>query len=155
MEDAIDEIFSPLDNYYPGSRRKRREAPKPAAVDRVGGWEDRSVTKAIHGKERPMYTIGALASAVNKSEKSVRLWTTRGYIPQAPYRLPSVRGADGVVRMGRRLYAKEMIEAAVGSFEKRGLLDSPRIEWSRHQDLTNELLESWREIQQQIADSNL
>lgn len=98
-----------------------------------------------------MYTIGALARALNKSEKSVRLWTTRGYIPNAPYRMKSVTGRDGVERKGRRLYSKEMIEAAVESFARRGLLDAPRVEWSRHTDIGAELSESWNQIQQAIA----
>lgn len=154
MTDAIDELFGELDAYYPGSRRKRRESSRPKAVvdvDMDDSWEKRSFTKRIHGQEMPMYTIGALAQALNKSEKSVRLWTTKGYIPSAPYRMPSVTGVDGVTRAGRRLYTKEMVEAAIDSFARRGLLDAPRVEWSRHSDLGLEIKQVWDEIQQQVA----
>lgn len=153
MTDTIDDMFGGLDAFYPGSRRRRREVIESVSrrVSDEGSWQDRAVTKSIHGSERPMYTIGALAQALGKSEKSVRLWTTKGYFPNAPYRMPAVVGSDGVKRAGRRLYTKEMVEAAVVAFERRGLLDSPRIEWSRHPDLAHELLESWREIQQSIS----
>jgi len=157
MTDAIDDMFSGLEQFYPGSKRKRREAIIAVTTNQtpVGSWEDLSVIKHIHGQDRPMYTIGALARALNKSEKSVRLWTTRGYIPNAPYRMKSVTGRDGVERRGRRLYTKEMIEAAVDSFARRGLLDAPRVEWSRHTDIGVELSESWNQIQQAIANQTI
>lgn len=153
MPDAVDEIFAGLDAFYPGSKRKRRDTVAVAkrVAPEESSWEDLGSVKRIHGVEMEMFSVGALAKAVNKSEKSVRLWTTRGYIPQAPYRMPSVEGRDGVTRAGRRLYSKEMIEAAVDAFAKRDLLDSPRIEWKQHPDLTRELVESWREIQNRIA----
>jgi hypothetical protein len=153
-DDTIDEMFAELDPYYPGSRRRRRaviESTSNSIRPVEGAWQERSVLKTLHGEERPMYTVGALAQAVNKSEKSVRLWISRGYIPQAPYRMPSVVGSDGITRAGRRLYTKEMIEAAVDAFSNRGLLESRRIEWSLHKDLARELLESWTKIQHSIA----
>ena len=157
IDDDLVELFPGIDNFYPGSKRKRREdviSKSRSKPQSEGAWQDRSVMRDMHGVQMPMYTIGALAQAVNKSEKSVRLWISRGYIPKAPYRLPPVIGRDGVRRMGRRLYSKEMIESAVEAFRSRGLLDSPRIEWSRHRDIGPALAESWSQIQAQISNGN-
>lgn len=156
MSDAIEELFSDLD-FYPGSRRRRRDQilaqPQGSAVTE-SSWEEKFVTKNVHGKEVQMYTIGALAQALNKSEKSIRLWVSRGYFPLAVYRMPDVEGSDGIRRAGRRLYTKEMIDAAVTSFQRRGLLDAQRIEWSQHRDLGPEIATEWNRIKDALASNS-
>jgi len=154
-DDAIDQIFGGLD-FYPGSKRKRREmivnTPR-REQEPAGSWEERSFIKTLYGREIPMYTIGSLAQALNKSEKSIRLWIARGYFPIAVYRMPDVEGSDGVKRAGRRLYSKDMIDAAVEAFERRGLLDAARIEWSQHADLGPEIAAAWNRIKEELANN--
>ena len=148
MPDLIEEMFEEpphREEYYPGSKRKRREAPEPIEGD---PWREEYTTKMVGGQERRFYTIGALASAVNASVETVRHWIKTGKIPQAPYRL-STSIVAGKKHPGRRLYTEPMIDAAVASFRKRGLLDASRIEWKNHPDLTLEIHEAWTRIHNQ------
>jgi len=42
-----------------------------------------------------------------------------------------------------------MVESAIQSFQSRGLLEAPRIDWNRHPDLSLELYENWTMIHNQ------
>lgn len=143
--------FEDLDRFYPGSKRTRRtltvETPKPRQVD--AGWDSEYYVKTLpNGQVREMYAAGALAKALGRPLVTVRLWERRGYIPAAPYRLPrSV--VNGREMLGRRLYTRALIEAAVEAFAKRGLMGQARIMWAEHTDLPIELLETWRRIHAQ------
>lgn len=153
MSDAVEDAFADLDKFYPGSKKPRREAvasPKRAARIDPTGWDARPLVKNVRGHEVEMFTIGALAQAIGKSEVSVRLWQRRGYIPNTPFRLPT-REVNGTKRLGRRLFTRSMIEAAIQSFGKRGLIDAPRIEWKNHQDISIELLTAWKTIQDSLV----
>jgi len=66
MTDEIDKMFSDLDTYYPGSKRKRRE-PKAPEVEVDDTWESKSYTKTLpNGKDMEFYTIGALVLHVKR-----------------------------------------------------------------------------------------
>lgn len=147
--DLIDEIFSDEpeeQQYYPGSKRKRREEPKPVIEFIADPWRENFTLKPLKGVETKMYPVGALANALGVSVQSIRHWTRKGYIPAAPYRLPANMVIDGKKVAGRRLYTEPLIEAVVAAFEKRGLLGKPRIEWSQHNDLSIEIAETWSRI---------
>lgn len=152
MTDPVESAFADLDKYYPGSKKPRREAPlspkRRGPVD-PSNWDAKPLLKSVRGREVEMFTIGALAQAIGKSEVSVRLWQRKGYIPNTPFRLPA-REVNGRTRAGRRLFTRSMIEAAVHTFGTRGLIDAPRIEWKHHQDISIELLASWKKIQESL-----
>lgn len=144
--DLVDEMFGGEEEFYPGSKRKI-EREKPTNVEFIADpWRENFTIKIIGGVETPMYPIGALANALGVSVQSIRSWTSKGYIPLAPYRLPSTMVIAGEKAPGRRLYTEPMIEAAVEAFEKRGLLGAPRIEWKNHTDLSIEIQEAWTRI---------
>jgi hypothetical protein len=69
-----------------------------------------------------------------------------GYLPQSPYRLPSKPNKNGDLQKGRRLYSRDMIEYAVEVFERTGLFDLERIEWSNNQQVTKDIAEMWDKI---------
>jgi hypothetical protein len=145
--DFIDELFSTVDEYYPGSKRKRKETKKEARVPEVKTWDARPFVKTLpNGKDVEMFTLGALAEALGRPVATVRAWTVVGYLPPPPYRLPDVVDVKGVTRKGRRLYSRAMVIAAVEIFAKFGLLDSIRIEWSELQEVPRELAETWNTI---------
>lgn len=133
------------DDYYPGSKRKRREAA-PVVEFIPDPWREDFTVKTIGGKEVRLYTISALASALGVSVPSIRLWEKKGYIPQGPYRLPSNMLVHGQRTSGRRLYTEELIDAAVAVFEEHGILGSPRIMWERHSQVPIEIHDSWKSI---------
>lgn len=144
--DYIENSFAELDNFYPGSKRKRREPAKPE-VEPKDDWDAKSYKKTLpNGKDIDMFTIGALASALGRPLITVRAWIKEGYIPASPYRLPTKKNVNGEDHHGRRLYSRPMIDAAVELFSKAGLLHKKRIDWSLHQQLSQDIAEAWRII---------
>jgi hypothetical protein len=137
-------LFDTPDRFYPGSRKVRGSlrgsAPAPTA------WDEKPLIKRLNGRDVEMYTVGALARAMNKSVYSVRSYEANGYIPKTPYRLPS-RMVNGYSRPGRRLYTREMITAVVNVLAANGLLEARRIEWRDFPTLSQQIAEEWRSIQ--------
>lgn len=151
-DDAFDKVFGSLEEYYPGSKRKRR-APDPKAKAKkaitLGLWDSSPQVKTLpNGNVIELFSAGALAQALNRPLVTLRLWERKGYIPRAPYRLKSVI-VDGVKKPGWRMYSKTIIEETIASFQSRGLLEAPRIDWNRHPDLSIELMEKWSKIHTQ------
>lgn len=153
METTAEEFFAGLDERYPGSKQKRREpdaSPKRATRPDPSGWDAVSYTKKVNGKAVEFFTIGALAKALGKSEGSIRLWQSKGYLPNTPYRLPA-KEVNGRTIAGRRLFTRSMIESAITSFAKRDLIDTRRVEWKNYKDLPIEVLEAWAQIQAELS----
>jgi hypothetical protein len=94
--------------------------------------------------EIELFSIGALATALEKKVVTIRLWEKKGYIPLAPYRLRS-KSLQGKKVNGNRVYTRILIEIAIEEFNKRGLLGSARVEWSQLSDLTEALVSRWRD----------
>ena len=148
-DDYIDNVFADLDVFYPGSKRKRRDSAAPKSVDHVPiqQWDAKPQVKTLpNGKDVELFTVGALAQALGRPFVSIRVWNENGYLPKAPYRLPTKKNKHGEEHKGRRLYSRAMIEAAVAIFDKAGLLQVKRIEWSLHQQVSIELAETWSKI---------
>jgi len=148
-EDEILEAFADLE-YVPGSKKKRREPDPKVSRRKIGesnGWDENPIIKSLGGKETEVFTIGALAHALEKSLVTIRLWERKGFIPRAPYRLRS-KTLKGQKTGGNRVYTRSLIEATVEEFSKRGLLGSARVEWKQHDDLTDALVKRWTEITQ-------
>lgn len=145
--DEIEKAFADLE-YIPGSKKKRREPDPKVSRRKVGesnGWDENPIIKTLGGQEVEVFTIGALAHALEKSIVSVRLWERKGYIPRAPYRLRS-KTLKGQKTGGNRVYTRALIESTIEEFSKRGLLGTARVEWNQHDDLTDALVKRWKEI---------
>jgi len=146
-DDEIEAAFADLE-YVPGSKQKRRE-PDPKVSRRKSGesngWDSNPIIKTLGGKETDVFTIGALAQALEKTIVTIRLWERKGYIPRAPYRLRS-KTLGGKKTGGNRVYTRALIESAIEEFNRRGLLGSARVEWNQHEDLTDALVKRWKEI---------
>jgi len=91
-----------------------------------------------------VFTIAALAAALEKQVVTIRLWEKKGFIPIAPYRLRS-KTLNGKKVNGNRVYTRELIEIAIEEFSKRGLFGSARVEWKLHSDLTTALVQTWKD----------
>lgn len=145
----IESEFADLDNYYPGSRRKRREE-SAVTTTKVETWDSRPTVKTYNGVETEFFMPGALANALGKSVVTIRLWERKAYIPKAPFRLPGHTKAGKEIP-GKRVYTRPLIEIAIEEFGKRGLLGTARVEWKEHRDLTIALLERWNASINRIA----
>lgn len=152
-QDPVDLIFAGLDEFYPGSKKKRRplnpEAKKPRVKKEEGSWDSESQVKKLpNGSVVELFSAGAFALALGRPLVTIRLWERKGYIPRAPYRLKSIV-VDGVKKPGWRMYSRDIVESTIKAFEARGLMEAPRIDWNRHTDLSIELMETWRKIHSQ------
>lgn len=153
MSDAIDELFGSLDEFYPGSKRKRRE-PDPKAKPRKPKnseniWDSEAQVKQLpSGKVIELFSAGALAQALGRPLVTIRLWERKGYIPRAPYRLKSMV-VKGEKKPGWRMYSRAMIESIIESFQSRDLLEAPRIDWNRFPDMSLEIMGNWEKIHDQ------
>jgi len=150
MSDEVDKLFEDLDEYYPGSKRKRRESNPNVPVRKVlSSWDAEPQLKTLpNGNSIELFSAGALALALNRPLVTLRLWERKGYIPRAPYRLKSMI-VDGVKKPGWRMYSRAIIETTIESFQSRGLLGAPRVDWNRYPDLSIELMEKWDKIHTQ------
>ena len=153
MPDLIDEMFSPEEEFYPGSRRKRRERPTEAPVVSDDLWREDFTTKTVGGQELRLYTIGAFAEALGVSVVTIRRWTKRGHIPQAPYRLPSTMKVQGETVAGRRLYTAEVIDATVAIFRKHGVDPSQRVQFDQHPGLSMDIIDAWSAVLKKTRES--
>lgn len=141
--------FEGLDR-VPGSKQLRREPTelsekrKKKALGESNGWDSDPIIKTLKGVETELFTIGALSAALEKEIVTIRLWEKKGYIPNAPYRLRS-KSLNGKKVLGNRVYTRELIEIAIEEFARRRLLGSARVEWKKHEDLTEALVRRWKE----------
>ena len=157
-EEEILKAFEGLDT-APGSRQPRR-ADNPAAqkkraqaLGESNGWDESPLIKTLNGVETELFTIGALAQALEKKIVTIRLWEQKGYIPIAPYRLRS-KTLNGQKVNGNRVYTRELIEIVMEEFAKRGLLGSARVEWKMLGDLTEAIVYRWKEAVAKPKQSN-
>jgi hypothetical protein len=154
MEDFIDATFAELDAFYPNSKRKRRAVAEPK-VKEIKPWDSRKFVKTLpNGKDADFYTIGSLSVALNRPIITLRTWIKQGHIPTSPYRLPAKSDKNGDQRLGRRLYTHRMIEVVVEIFAQHGILDTDRVEWSKHRNLGNEISEAWGKIRAEELNIN-
>ena len=113
-DDEIEKAFADLE-YIPGSKRKRREPDAKVSRRKSGesnGWDSNPIMKTLGGTETEVFTIGALALALEKTIVTIRLWERKGYIPRAPYRLRS-KTLKGQKTGGNRVYTRALIESAI------------------------------------------
>ena len=146
-QDEIDAAFADLE-YIPGSKKKRRDLDPKVSRRKNGesnGWDANPFVKTLGGVETEVFTIGALALALEKTIVTIRLWERKGYIPRAPYRLRS-KTLKGEKTGGNRVYTRALIESSIEEFNRRGLIGSARVEWSQHEDLTEALVKRWKDI---------
>lgn len=152
-EDEILRAFEGLDT-VPGSKKPRKEVTEKSLKQRArilgesNGWDEKPILKVIQGVETEVFTVGALAHALEKQVVTIRHWEKKGYFPLAPYRLRS-KSLQGKKVNGNRVYTRELITIAIEEFQARGLLGSARIEWSLHEDLTNAIVARWRKAMHQ------
>jgi hypothetical protein len=137
-------------NTRPGSRHARIDEPSKIAKKNArlrgdtNGWDANPIVKIVKGVETELFSIGALALALEKQVVTIRHWEKKGYIPTAPYRLRS-KTLQGKKVNGNRVYTRELIEIAIEEFENRGLLGSARVEWNRNGDLKKVIFSRWKE----------
>jgi hypothetical protein len=146
-----EEILRSFDGleHLPGSKKKRSEPTelsekrRKQVLNESNGWDENPIIKLVKGVETELFTISALAKALEKEVVTIRLWEKKGYIPSAPFRLRS-KSLNGKKVNGNRVYTRPLVEIVIQEFSRRGLLGSSRVEWSKHQSLTEDIIRRWK-----------
>lgn len=147
-EAEILKAFEGLDK-APGSKHPRRsvtaesEKRKKRIMGESNGWDASPIIKTLKGVDTEVFTISAVAHALEREVVTVRLWEKKGYIPKAPYRLRQ-KTLNGTKVSGNRVYTRPLIEVLIEEFGRRGLIGSPRVEWSKHEDMVAAIVYRWR-----------
>lgn len=153
--DRLRDDFSQLqDEYYPGSKRKRRESKEARqerrATERAEAkdnesWDAHPWRKhvRIQGREidLEMFPIGALAKALGRDSVTMRAWIRKGWLPKAQFQTHPLPGTRGDA--GRRLWTRAQIEGIVAIAQEEGLLNEhpPRIQQTR---FTERVMAGWK-----------
>lgn len=100
--------------------------------------------KPVKGLDAELFTIGALATALNRKPVTIRKWETNGWLPKARYMLRKGSSIQGQ----RRLYTREQIEGLVRIAREEHVLDDPKslrtsIETTRFPERAKAL---WKEL---------
>lgn len=118
------------DEFYPGSKRKRRESPEARQERKVAerrqarqdeSWDAHPVEVWIGATRYEMFRIGALAKALNRDSNTIRAWIRKGWLPRNSYQTPPVVGSRGDA--GRRLFTRAQIEGIVAIAKEEGLME--------------------------------
>lgn len=149
--------FAPLqDEYYPGSKQKRRESKemrheRMVEERRVARedeeWDARPITGKIHPvTKQPMelFTVGALGKALRRDAVTMRAWIRKGWLPRASFQTKPVYGSRG--NAGRRLWTRTQIEGILQIAREENLMQEhpPRIQQT---NFTARVTAAWKNWQ--------
>jgi len=123
-------LFAPLqDEYYPGSKRKRRESQEMRQERLVEerrvaredeSWDAHPVEVWVKGAKYEMFRVGALAKALGRDSVTIRAWMRKGWLPRNSFQTSPVVGSRGDA--GRRLWTRRQIEGIAQIAKEEGLL---------------------------------
>jgi len=143
--------FEPLqDEFYPGSKQRRRESLEMRRERTLAErrqeredepWDTRPIMIWYQGVEYEMFRIGALAKALNKDSVTIRAWMRKGWLPRNSFQTRPIPGTLGDA--GRKLWTRRQIEGIVQIAREEGLLEDkpPRITAT---DFTKRVTAAWR-----------
>jgi hypothetical protein len=119
-----------IDEYYPGSKMRRRES-REARQKRVreerearkaaASWDANPRKYTINGHTMDFYPVGALAKALNRDSVTIRAWIRKGWLPKARYQTPKIYGSRGDA--ARRLWTHDQIAMIVRIAKEEGVLE--------------------------------
>ena len=144
-------LFAPLqDEFYPGSKQKRRES-KEMRHERVveerrqakeeESWDAHPIEVGVKGVKYEMFRVGALAKALGRDPVTIRAWMRKGWLPRNTYQTAPVVGSRGDA--GRRLWTRRQIEGIVQVAKEEGLLD-PKPPYVTETNFTRRVVAAWR-----------
>lgn len=86
----------------------------------------------VNGTTRKFYTIGVLASVLQRAPTTIRSWESKGWIPPASFRAPAPRKEQipGKTPKGRRLYSESQVTFLYEAYQRFNLADPKRADWA-------------------------
>lgn len=108
-----------MEEYYPGSKQKRRSYGTPLPPISQEEQFDLGVPRiySVQGKEVEFFTLGVLAAALNRKPVTIRKWEADGVLPK-----PRAMTPTSDPRGKRRLYTKGQILGLVQIAKEEGIL---------------------------------
>lgn len=153
MTDLIAQIFEQDDEFFPGSKQRRRESPaqrqervteERRAAKEAESWDAHPVLRHFRGQDdMEFFHIGALAKALGKEPVTIRTWIRKGWLPKAKYSTPGVEGTFN--NAGRRLWTRAQIEGILRIAQEEELLNDwhPDVDGSRFTERVRAEWRSW------------
>lgn len=113
-----------LDDFFPGSKH-RRSFRKERTTQTLTEMHEEEVEDflgkpkiyQVGGVDEKFYTIGQLASALNRKPVTLRKWEAEGIIPMAQFIAPS-----DTPNGRRRLYTRDQVEGIINIAQDEGIL---------------------------------
>lgn len=152
MTDLLKGFDTLEDEFYPGSKQRRREsremrrqriAEERKALKANEGWDakPKQWTNPATQQDLELFHIGALAKALHRRPVTIRSWIDKGWIPKSSFRTRGRLGTRGDA--GLRLWTRAQIEGMRQIAEEEGLLDDnpPQIHRTR---FTERVLAAWK-----------
>ncbi len=129
---------------YPGGRDQPRDYSKGEQVVTDLSKMDLGASQQVvlDGVDTECFTIGQLASALNRKSVTLRKWEAEGVLPEATYRTQA-RTVNGRYR----LYTRQQVEIAVLiAYEEKILVQT----WKpiKNTKFTDRIFAAWKELDQ-------
>ena len=114
MTDDPFDKFMPQQKDFPGKRKPLNRPDVTPVVQDEFRWDENPKIILHNGFAKEFFTIGHLASALNRATVTIRSWEKKGVLPKSPFRSapPRVSTVNGEPK-GKRLWTREQIEGIV------------------------------------------
>lgn len=141
LDAVVAEHFGDL--RYPGSRHVRQglRAKEAVPIPQEGDWDANPRILPVNGEDVEFFTIGALATALERSPVTIREWESKGIIPKARFQIP---GKDGL-RGKRRLYTRPQIEGIILIAREEKILGVKKVKDFTETDFTSRVVKLFEE----------
>lgn len=120
-----EEVEALAEEYYPGSKRKIDRTDSGDKKPDLDAWDANPRIYKVNGQDTEFFTVGHLATAMNRKPLTIRQWERKGIIPKSTYQRA---GRDGSQHGRRRLYTRPQIEGMIKIAGEEGLLTNDRRE---------------------------
>jgi|SRR5215831_18925971 len=153
MTDLLAGFDGLQDEYYPGSKQRRRESRQQRHERRVverreerdaASWDVKPKEVWYKGVKYEMFPIGALAKALGRDSVTLRAWIRKGWLPRHQFQTGQVYGSRGDA--ARRLWTRAQIEGIAQIAKEEGLLEErpPRIQSTHFTERVFAAWKTWR-----------
>lgn len=142
------DIFESSTEYYPGSKIPIVRSPEPEDLT-APTWDIKANRRevSLKGVKYTLYSIGALAAALNRTPQTIRVWENKRIIPAATITKKS--NADKSEHGNRRLYSRKQIEGLIKIAEEEDVLEpqgSGRFKPIRSTDFASRARELFKDL---------
>lgn len=121
---------------YPGKTAPRNRGRVLDNVSHEWLKSLRSYDYLVNGVQQKFYTIGSLASALNRKPVTIRSWEAKGWLPSASFRTPTPKSGSipGKAVKGRRLYSEAQLVFLVEAAMEFHINDPIHNDWDGFRD---------------------